>query len=163
MAGPAPAAGDLHLVDGGTAGTPTHFPGPVDGSAMIPESHVDILEAESFAHLSTVMPDGTPQVTPVWVDHEDCEYVLVNTARGRQKERNVRRDPRVGLSITHPADPYRYVSVRGEADLIQEGAREHIDALARQYMDVEEYPHHGEESGPRVIIRIPTEQIVTSG
>ena len=58
---------------------------------MIPESHRDIFERESYAHLATVMPDGTPQVTPVWVDHEDGEYVLVNTARGRRKEKNIRR------------------------------------------------------------------------
>lgn len=130
---------------------------------MIPESHVGIFESEAFAHLSTVMPDGTPQVTPVWVDHEDGEYVLVNTARGRRKERNIRRNPKVGLSVTDPDDPYRYVSVMGEAKLTEEGAVEHIDKLARRYFDVEEYPHHGEESGPRVLVRIPTEKIVTSG
>lgn len=130
---------------------------------MIPETHVDIFESESFAHLSTVMPDGTPQVTPVWVGHEDREYVLVNTARGRRKERNVRRNPKVGLSVTDPKDPYRYVSVRGEAELTEAGAREHIDALARRYMDVDEYPHHGEESGPRVIVRIPTDHVVING
>ncbi|MEZ3114346.1 PPOX class F420-dependent oxidoreductase [Halobaculum sp. MBLA0147] len=130
---------------------------------MIPESHVDILEKESYAQIATVMPNGTPQVTPVWVDHEDREYVLVNTARGRQKERNLRENPKVGVSIYDPDDPYRYVSVRGEAELTEEGAVEHIDELARQYMGVDEYPHHGEESGPRVIVRIPAENVVTSG
>ena len=130
---------------------------------MIPESHLDSFESEAFAHLSTVMPDGTPRVTPVWVDHEDAEYVLVNTARGRRKERNVRRNPRVGVSVLDPEDPYRYVSVRGEAELTEEGADDHIDALARRYMDVDEYPHHGEESGARVIVRIPTDRVVTGG
>jgi len=130
---------------------------------VIPESHADVFESESFAHLATVMPDGTPHVTPVWVDHDDREAVLVNTARGRRKERNVRRNPEVGVSVLDPTDPYRYVSVRGEAELIEEGAKEHIDELARQYMDREEYPHHGEESGPRVIVRIPAEEVVTSG
>jgi len=130
---------------------------------VIPESHVDVFESESFAHLATVMPDGTPHVTPVWVDHDDREAVLVNTARGRRKERNVRRNPKVGVSVLDPTDPYRYVSVRGEAELIEEGAKDHIDELARQYMDREEYPHHGEESGPRVIVRIPAEEVVTSG
>ncbi|KPN29600.1 PPOX class probable F420-dependent enzyme [Halolamina pelagica] len=80
---------------------------------MIPESHVDIFESESFAHLATIMPNGMPHVTPVWVDHEDREYVLVNTARGRRKEKNVRREPMVGLSVYDPDDPYRYVSVQG--------------------------------------------------
>jgi len=130
---------------------------------VIPESHVDVFESESFAHLATVMPDGTPHVTPVWVDHDDREAVLVNTARGRRKERNVRRNPEVGVSVLDPTDPYRYVSVRGEAELIEEGAKEHIDRLARRYMDREEYPHHGEESGPRVIVRIPADRTVTSG
>ena len=130
---------------------------------MIPESHRDIFERESYAHFATVMPDGTPQVTPVWVDHEDGEYVLVNTARGRRKEKNVRRNPKVGVSVLDPDDPYRYVSVRGEAELTEEGAVDHIDKLARQYMGVDEYPHHGEESGPRVIVRVPAENVATSG
>ncbi len=130
---------------------------------MIPESHVDILEAESYAQIATVMPDGTPHVTPVWVDHEDREYVLVNTARGRRKEKNIRANPKVGVSVLDPEDPYRYVSVRGTATLTEEGAVEHIDRLAQQYMGVEEYPHHGEESGARVIVRIPAENVITSG
>ena len=130
---------------------------------MLPESHLDVLDAESYAHLATVMPDGTPQVTPVWVDRDGREAVLVNTARGRRKERNVRRSPAVGVSVLDPTDPYRYVSVRGEAELVEDGAVDHIDELARQYMGVEEYPHHGEESGPRVIVRIPAENVVTSG
>jgi PPOX class probable F420-dependent enzyme len=130
---------------------------------VIPESHVDIFERESYAHLATVMPDGTPHVTPVWVDHEDRECVLVNTARGRRKERNIRRNPKVGLSVLDPDDPYRYVSVRGEAELTEEGATAHIDELARRYFGVDEYPHHGEESGPRVIVRIPADTVTTSG
>ncbi|MFO8115338.1 MAG: PPOX class F420-dependent oxidoreductase [Halorubrum sp.] len=130
---------------------------------MIPESHVDIFESESYAHLATVLPDGTPHVTPVWVDHEDREYVLVNTVRGRRKERNIRRNPRVGVSVLDPDDPYRYVSVRGEAELTEAGAKAHIDELARRYFGVEEYPHHGEESGPRVIVKIPADTVSTSG
>jgi len=130
---------------------------------VIPESHVDILESESYAHLATVLPDGTPHVTPVWVDHENREYVLVNTARGRRKERNIRRNPKVGVSVLDPTDPYRYVSVRGEATLTEDGARDHIDRLANRYFGVDEYPHHGEESGPRVIVRIPAETVSTSG
>jgi PPOX class probable F420-dependent enzyme len=130
---------------------------------VIPESHRDIFEKESFAHFATVIPDGTPHVTPVWVDHEDGEYVLINTARGRRKEKNVKANPKVGVSVLDPDDPYRYVSVRGEAELTEEGAVEHIDKLAQRYMDVDEYPHHGDESGPRVIVRIPADNVVTSG
>lgn len=130
---------------------------------MIPDSHVDIFERESFGHFVTIMPDGTPQATPVWVDHDDHEWVLVNTARNRRKEKNVRRNPKVALSVCDPDDRYRYVSVRGEATMTEEGATAHIDALARRYMDREEYPHHGEEAGPRVLIRIPTDNVVTNG
>jgi PPOX class probable F420-dependent enzyme len=130
---------------------------------MLPESHLDVLEGESFAHVATVMPDGSPHVTPVWVDHEDGECVRFNTARGRQKTRNIERDPSVGVSVLDPDDPYRYLSVRGEATMTEEGAVEHIDALARQYMDVEEYPHHGDESGPRVVVRVSPDHVVTSG
>ncbi|SFR40620.1 PPOX class probable F420-dependent enzyme [Halogeometricum rufum] len=136
---------------------------PRETRDVIPESHHDIFEKESFAHFATVMPDGTPHVTPVWVDHENGKYALLNSARGRQKVRNVERNPRVGVSVTDPDDPYRYVSVRGEAELIDEGAVAHIDKLAQKYMDVEEYPHHGEESGARVIVRIPADTVVTNG
>ncbi|SFF93169.1 PPOX class probable F420-dependent enzyme [Halopelagius inordinatus] len=130
---------------------------------MIPESHRDIFERKSFAHLATVMPDGTPHVTPVWVGHEDGEFVLVNSARGRRKVKNVEANPNVGVSVLDPDDPYRYVSVRGEATLDDEGAVEHIDELARRYMDVEEYPNKDDEEGARVIVRISTENVVTSG
>jgi PPOX class probable F420-dependent enzyme len=129
----------------------------------IPESHQDLFERESFAHFATLMPDGTPQVTPVWIDADDGD-VLVNTARGRQKEKNVRRDPKVGLSILDPEDPYRYISVRGEVvEVTEEGAVEHIDSLAERYMGVSEYPHHGDEDGERVIIRIRPRGIATGG
>ncbi|QLG26205.1 PPOX class F420-dependent oxidoreductase [Halorarum halophilum] len=129
---------------------------------MIPESHRDILEKESFGHVSTLMPDGSPQVTPVWVDHDDGEAVLINTARGRRKERNMQRDPRVGISVVDPDDPYRFVSVRGEAELTEEGAVDHINALARKYMGVDEYPNLDEESGARVIVRIPADHVATN-
>ena len=129
---------------------------------MIPESHRDVFEKESFAHLSTLNPDGSPQTTPVWVDHEGGEYVLVNTARGRRKERNVRNDPRVALSVTDPDDPYRFVSVRGEATLTEEGAVDHINSLAQRYMGVDEYPNLDEEGGARVIVRIEVADVSTS-
>ena len=122
----------------------------------IPEEYHDLFERETFAHFATMMPDGTPQVTPVWVDYDvDANRVLVNTARGRRKEKNVRRNPKVSLSMVDPENPYRFVSVRGEVDeLTEEGAVEHINALARRYMDVEEYPGLDDEEGARVQIRI---------
>jgi PPOX class probable F420-dependent enzyme len=134
-----------------------------DEEATIPAEFHDLFEGETFAMLGTLMRDGTPQITPVWVDREGNQ-VQINTARGRQKERNMARDSRVGLCILDPADPYRYLSIRGRvATLTEEGADAHIDALARRYFDVEEYPHHGEERGPRVIARIEPHRVVTSG
>lgn len=106
----------------------------------IPEEFVDLFEKRAFADLATLMPDGSPQVTPVWCDYEDGR-VVVNTAKGRQKDRNMRRDPRVTLSLMDPDDAYRYLEVRGRVDEItEEGADEKIDDLARKYLDVEEYP-----------------------
>ena len=130
--------------------------------ASIPEEFHDLFEKRTFAHLSTLTPDGTPHSTPVWVDYDaDADRVLVNTARGRHKERNVRANPKVGVSMCDPDDPYRYVSVQGEvADLTEDGAVEHIDELAGRYMGLEEYPNHGEGSGPRVILEIRPDNVV---
>ena len=129
----------------------------------IPESYHDLFERRTFAHFSTVMPDGTPQVTPVWVDHDaDRGRLLVNTARGRQKERNVAANPKVGASMLDPEDPYRWLSVRGEVTAVtEEGAVEHIDKLARRYMDVEEYPNHDTEDAPRVIVEVRPDRVAT--
>jgi PPOX class probable F420-dependent enzyme len=131
--------------------------------AAIPESFHDLFERETFAHFATMMPDGTPQVTPVWVDYDaEADRVLVNTARGRQKEKNVNRNSKVGVSMTDPDNPYRFVSVRGEADeLREEGAVAHINALAQRYMDVEEYPGLDDEEGARVQIRIRPDGVAT--
>lgn len=126
----------------------------------IPEGYEELFGRKTFAHVATLMEDGTPQVTPVWVDY-DGEHVLINTVRGRQKERNLTRDPKVGLSILDPEDPYTYLSIRGEvAEVTEEGAIEHIDALARRYLDVEEYPYHDEEDAERVIVKIRPDRVV---
>lgn len=131
--------------------------------AAIPAGYRDLFERKSFASFATVMPDGTPQVTPVWIDY-DGEHVLVNTAEGRQKERNVRSNPRVGLVVLDPGDPYRYVSLRGEVtEVTGDGAVEHIHDLARRYLGAERYPDLEAEAGPRVLIRISPERVVTSG
>ncbi|MFO7942769.1 MAG: PPOX class F420-dependent oxidoreductase [Anaerolineales bacterium] len=107
----------------------------------IPEKFEVLFGKRSFGHLATLMPDGSPQVTPVWVDY-DGQYVLVNSAEGRQKDLNMERDPQVAISIQDPDDPYRYVQVRGVVEEITtQGADEHIDKQAQKYLDVEEYPH----------------------
>ena len=100
----------------------------------------DILSKQTFAHLATLMPDGAPQVTPVWVDYEG-DRIVVNTAEGRAKPRNVRENPRVAISATDPDNPYEAVIIRGRVDEVtHEGADEHIDAMAKKYLGKDRYP-----------------------
>jgi len=132
------------------------------GSTMaeISTEYRDLFERKTFAHVATLMPDGLPHVTPVWIDYDaDQNRVLVNTAKGRQKHVNVRNDPRVGVSMTDPDDPYRALSVVGEVDeLTDEGAAEHIDSLERRYRGNEEYPH---DRTNRVIAEIRPDRVIT--
>ena len=110
--------------------------------AAIPEKYSDLLapSKKSFAHLATVMKDGSPQVTPVWLDYTDG-MIRVNTARGRVKDRNLKVGSRVALSIQDPENPYRYVQIRGKvAKETEQGADAHIDSLAKKYMGVDSYP-----------------------
>jgi PPOX class probable F420-dependent enzyme len=104
------------------------------------------------------MPDGAPQVTPVWVDLSDgC--IRVNTAEGRVKTKNMRRDPRVSLSVSDPDDPYHYVTVRGRVvDITEDGALEHNDLLAKKYMGLDVFPfdHSGQV---RVVVTIAPEKV----
>lgn len=108
---------------------------------QIPASHVDLLDKPAFAHVATLMKDGSPQVTPVWVDREG-DKVVINSAEGRVKDKNLKRDKRIALSITDPANPYRMLSIRGEVvEITKDGAEEHIDRLAKKYMGVDTYPY----------------------
>ena len=126
-------------------------------AVRIPQKARSILRKKSFGHLATLMDDGEPHVTPVWVDEEDGQ-ILVNTAEGRLKPENVREDDRVAISVTDPDDPYTAVVARGRAELDHEGAEEHIDSLAQKYIGAERYPWRqpGEE---RVIVRITPETL----
>jgi PPOX class probable F420-dependent enzyme len=106
------------------------------------------------------MPDGSPQVTPVWVDL-DGGYILVNTAEGRRKPKNIRHDPRVAIDVISREDPYRMVTVRGRVvDVTSEGADAHIDKLAKKYLGQDKYPFRaaGER---RVIFKIEPEYVAT--
>jgi PPOX class probable F420-dependent enzyme len=128
--------------------------------ASIPDGYVDLFESEAIAHFGTLMPNGLPHITPVWVGH-DGDDALVNTASGRQKARNVRNDPRAGLSVTDPDDPYRWLSLYGEvAEVTTEGAVDHIHELSRRYTG-EDYGNLGEEAGERVIIRVRPDRVMT--
>lgn len=130
----------------------------------IPESFHDVFDKKTFAHLSTTLPDGSPHVTPVWVDYDAAAgELLVNTERGRRKERNVQQTPGVGMSMTDPDDPYRFISVAGTvSEITTDGAIKHINDLAQRYMDQAEYPQLEEEEGERVILRIEPGTVRTS-
>src|SRR5437899_3480027 len=111
-------------------------------SQAIPDKYRDLFQKRAFASLGTLMPDGSPQVTPVWCDF-DGEYVIFNSAKGRQKDRNVRRDPRVALAIMDPENPYRYLEIRGHVvEITEQGADTHIDKMAKKYLGVDKYPYN---------------------
>jgi PPOX class probable F420-dependent enzyme len=124
---------------------------------------MDLLtEKRAFAHLGTVMPGGTPQVTPVWFDW-DGTHVRVNSARGRQKDRNMRRTRYVALSIQDPDNPYRYIAIRGPiAEITEEGADEHIDRLAKKYTGADRYGFR-QPGEVRVTYKILPEHVTTWG
>jgi PPOX class probable F420-dependent enzyme len=112
----------------------------IETTGRLPQQAKSILDKKTFAHLATLMPDGSPQVTPVWVDY-DGDFVVINTAEGRAKPRNMRNDPRVALSATDPDNPYEAVIIRGRVvEMTNDGADEHIDAMAKKYLDQDKYP-----------------------
>jgi len=107
------------------------------------DQYLDLLnDKKAFAHLATLMPDGSPQVTPVWFDYAGGA-IRVNSARGRVKDRNMKEGAAVALSILDPDNPYRYLQVRGRVRKVTEdGAAAHIDALAKKYLGQDKYPYH---------------------
>ena len=131
-------------------------------TAAIPEQYMDLVEKPAFANLATVMRDGSPHVTPVWFDY-DGTHVRVNSAKGRVKDRNMRNNPRVALCILDPKNPYRYLEIRGRVTEISEiGADEHIDQLAKKYLNVDTYPHRT-PTEVRVQYKILAEHISAMG
>src|SRR5688572_22147042 len=126
-------------------------------ASSFPEKYADIFQKKAFGSFTTLMPDGSPQTTPVWVDYRDDE-IWVNSALGRQKDKNVRRDPRVAIAVIDPDDPYRYVEVRGSVrEITQDGADAHIDKMAKKYLGQDKYPYRqpGEQ---RVLYKIAIEK-----
>lgn len=125
--------------------------------AAFPDKYLDLFQKKAFGAFTTLMPDGSPQTTPVWVDYQGGE-LWVNSAVGRQKDKNVRRDPRVSVAIQDPDNPYRYVEVRGSVkEITQDGADAHIDAMAKKYLGQDKYPFRapGEQ---RVLYKIAIEK-----
>jgi PPOX class probable F420-dependent enzyme len=132
-------------------------------TTTIPDKYLPILtEKKAFAHLATVMPDGSPQVTPVWFSY-DKGRLTVNTVRGHVKDRNMKRNPHVALSIVDPDNPYSRVSIRGKVvRTTEEGADASIDALAKKYMGLDRYPRRSPNE-VRVIYEIEPTSVATMG
>jgi PPOX class probable F420-dependent enzyme len=115
-----------------------------------------------FAGLATLMPDGAPQVTPVWIDY-DGEHVIFNTAAGRQKDKNLQREPRVSLMLVDTDNPYRYLEIRGRVvERTVEGADDHINKMARKYLGQDVYPFRA-PGEVRVIYKIAPERFNSLG
>ena len=130
--------------------------------ATIPASHRDILTGPNYAHLATLMKDGSPQVTPVWVD-VDGDTVIINTAEGRTKTRNLDRDGRVAISVHDQANPYRYIQIRGKVvEKTSAGADEHINRLAKKYLGQDTYPF-SQPGEVRVLYKIEPASAQTNG
>jgi PPOX class probable F420-dependent enzyme len=130
--------------------------------ATIPDQYKDLLEKKAFAHLGTLMKDGSPQVTPVWFDH-DGTHIRVNSAKGRWKDKNMRNRPQVALSILDPDNPYRYMQIRGKVvDVTENGADAHIDSLAKKYLGQDKYPFR-QPGEARVIYKVSVERVTTMG
>jgi PPOX class probable F420-dependent enzyme len=129
--------------------------------ATIPDSHKDLLTTKkAFAQLATLNPDGSPQVTPVWVDF-DGTHVLINTAKGRVKAKNLAREPRVAISLSDPDNPYRYLGIQGRVvEMTETGGDAHIDKMAKKYFDKDTYPYRA-PGEVRVIVKIAPDKVHT--
>lgn len=128
----------------------------------IPPAVRQLFEGKNFAHVATLMKDGSPQVTLVWSDI-DGDRIIVNTAEHRAKPRNVRRDPRVAISIADQQRPERAAFIRGRVvEITREGAEDHIDKMARKYRGDERYMDHSPDR-PRVLLYIEADHIREMG
>jgi PPOX class probable F420-dependent enzyme len=126
----------------------------------IPDGKLDLFEKPAIATIASFLPNGHPQVTPVWADY-DGTHLLVVTKKGTRKHKNVQHDPRVTVTIIDPDDQYRYVEVRGEVEKMpEEGALEFSDQQAQRYWGVDEYPYA--RDSPRVLLHISPERVVAT-
>ena len=131
--------------------------------ASIPEKYLDLFGSKkAFANLATIMPDGSPQVTPVWFDYAGGR-IRINTARGRVKARNMKVGTRIALAVLDPENPYRYVQVRGPiVSETEKGADAHIDSLAKKYLGQDKYPFR-QAGEVRVIYELEPGSVQVSG
>lgn len=127
-------------------------------SGKLNEPAIKLIEGKNFAFVATLGKDGSPQVTPVWIDH-DGDTVLFNTAVGRAKEKNLKNNPRVALAIVDHNNPYQGAIIRGRvAEITQQDADAHIDKLAKKYIDKDKYPYR-QPGEKRVIVKIKPEHV----
>src|SRR5476649_2322151 len=131
--------------------------------ATIPAAFADLVMTKlAFANVATLNADGSPQVTPVWVDF-DGTHVLINTARGRVKAKNLAREPRVAVSISDPENPYRYLGVQGRVvEMTEDGGDAHIDKMAKKYLGKDSYPFRA-PGEVRVIVKISPDKVHANG
>lgn len=129
----------------------------------IPEQFEDLFFGKNFAHVATINPDGSPQVTPMWIDYDkESNEILVNTAKGRKKTRNMKVGAKVALSIPDSTSSYRYLAIQGEiSEVTTDGALDHINKLSMRYFEREKY--NLPEGEIRVLIRIKPKFVHTSG
>jgi PPOX class probable F420-dependent enzyme len=126
---------------------------------QLPDSVKKLIEGKTFANVATIMPDGSPQVTQTWVDHEG-DLVLINTFEGSQKSRNARRNQRIALTVTDPSNPFSVAVIRGRVkEITFNRAEAHVDRLAKKYLGVDKYP--GRIQGmKRVLIKIEPRSVI---
>lgn len=136
-----------------------------ENNSLLTEPLVKFFRGQNFAFLGTLNKDGSPQVTPTWVDIEEKneegheEMILVNTAIDRQKQKNVSRDPRISISIVDEDNPYSMITIKGRVvEQTTKGADEHIDKLAKKYLNTERYPAHS-PNVKRIILKMKPEKI----
>ena len=125
----------------------------------IMEPVAKIIKKKSFAFLGTLMKDGSPHVSPVWIDITDNNIILINTAKGRIKQKNVSSDPRVSISLTDDENPYSMVTIRGQViEQTSDDADKHIDKLAKKYLNTDRYPGHSPDM-KRIILKIRPQKV----
>jgi len=131
--------------------------------ATIPAAHAELQPTQqAFDNVATLNPDGSPQVTPVWVDF-DGSHVLINTAKGRVKAKNLAREPRIALSIADPDNAYRYLGIQGRVvDMTETGGDAHIDKMAKKYLGKDSYPYRA-AGEVRLIVKISPDKVHTNG
>ena len=129
---------------------------------IIPEEYLDLLDTTALAHIATLGPNGEPQNNPVWFDF-DGDKIKFSQTKTRQKYRNIQREPRIALSIVDPENPYKYLEIRGTVDQVEEDPDlEFINAMAKKYLGVEEYPYH-QPGDERIVLYVRPEHTTQMG